>query len=222
MGTPATGFLPTFVQPQTSVAFGTAIRSTIQPKKNKRIKVTYVVYSDTGTAHTITFMSPLAKTRTTAAIALAGTSMTVARDPGAYAANAVADGRPVPGVADNLIAANDYVAYRQADGVVATSIVSSVVNNADGTVTFTIAAAAAAVVAGADVWFLGIPTDSNPRTGVAHPARTSGAATGVTAFGAIGEVVAQTPGSGEPMMVNSNNATATGTLNEVSGVYAMN
>lgn len=217
----AVGASKSWSVPKTTVAFGTPITAFVKPKgKGYRTKVTQAKYTAAGTAHTLTFLTPLAQTTAYAAAASGALAVILSRDPGLYAANAVLDNRPVPSVADNAIAANDWLVIRLADGQFWLTKPSAVAAGAvTGTITATVSAVpASGILAGATVWFLGITTDTNPRTGLAHPAFACGASATSTFGDNTGEI-ASTPGENEPLMVNSDNATATGTLEYASGVY---
>lgn len=232
------GAFPTFELPRKSVAFGTAFTSIVKPRNRRKPKVTLFKYTDGGTAHTLTWMAPLARTKITTAIAASGTAAILARDPGNYSANFAADaligpntagplgyigpiGSPV--VANNLIAASDWILIQGAgqDNWHLT-LISAPTTNADGTVSLTLTTAAptGGIPAGATVFFLGITTDSHPVTGLAHYATTSGAGTSQTSYDANGGALVEPWGLGEPLVFHSNNATATGSLDYATGVYA--
>lgn len=233
------GALPTFSRPRATIAFGTPITSLIQPHKKAKAKVTTFKYTDAGTAHTLTFLRALAKTKTTAAVAASGTSMILQRDPGAYAANYAADaargpntigtqagGFPgmTPIVADNPISANDYLVIQTAnrDFYYASKISAATVNT-DGTVTVTLSTAAptGGIPAGANVFFMGITTDTHPLTGEANQAYASGTGSAITSFDGNGGEIASAYGIDEPLLFYSNNATATGVLELITGVYGL-
>lgn len=232
------GGLPTFSRPRKTIAFGTPITDLIQPHKKARTKITTLKYTASTTAHTLTLLRALAKTTITTAIAASGTAAILKRDPGAYAANYLADsgrgpntigvqagGFPgmTPIVADNPISANDWLAIATAnrDYFYLTKISAASVN-ADGTVNVTLSTAAptGGIPAGAEVFFFGITTDTHPLTGEAHPAYSGTASVTTTVDGNGGEVMSSF-GIGEPIMFNSDNATATGVLELITGVYGL-
>lgn len=183
---------------QTQTA-GTRIRQLIPPRQRGIARITRVVYTAAGTAHTLTFARPIG--RTTASVAAAS---------GQAVINLTAD----PGVTGNLIAANDLVAVRETDGVTRLYIVSSVSGLAvTMTSNFT-----AGVAAGASVWNFGLLTDTDPRTGLAHPTLLPPASATTTYEDREGGVIAgHEPDA--PLLVDSNNASAAGTLQQVSWSY---
>lgn len=209
-----------FFVPQTSVAFGTAITAFIPPMQNQRTKIALMKYTAAGTAHTVTVLRPLAKTTVKTAAAASATSLVITRDPGNYSANATLDQKQfTPSVANNLIAANDYFLVRKPDNTYLLATCSAATTNADGSVTLTVSALpTGGIAAGADFWFFGITTDTNPNDNKAHPAWAA-PASATTTYGDGSSSVVETIGMTEPMMIYSNNATATGTLEMVSGFY---
>lgn len=230
MPAPLIGAFPTFAVPRNTIAFGTRIQSLVPGLgdtrgQGYRTKITTVKYTAAGTAHTLTFLRPLKPAGVnhsylTAAVAGAATSAVLNRDPGAYAANAVLDNAATPSTADNLIAANDYFAMKKPDGTWTFGQVSAATTNSNGTVTVTIPAApTGGFAAGTVFFFLGATTDTDPRTGAAHPA-FSAAASATTTLDNNGGAVVQSLGRGEPILIDSNNATATGVLESATGVYA--
>lgn len=231
------GGFPSFSRPRNTIAFGTIITSLIQPRNKKRTKITTLKYTAAGTAHTLTILRALAKTKVVTAVAAAGTSVVLARDPGNYSANFAADllagpnsqgvqqgGFPggTPVVANNLIASGDFLAIQMASGFFNLATVSAASTAVSGQCTVTVGAApTGGYPAGADVYFFGTTTDTHPITGEAHPA-FSGAASATTTLDNYGGEVAASFGVDEPLLFHSNNATATGVLESISGVYADN
>ncbi len=183
---------------QTQTA-GTRIRQLIPPRPRTLARITKLVYTAAGTAHTLTVARPINKT--TASLAAAASQAVI---------NLTAD----PGVTGNLIAANDLLAIRETDGVTRLYIVSSVSTLAI-TLTTNLTAGAAA---GASVWNFGILTDTDPRTGVAHPTLAGTASVASTYEDREGGVIAGHEVD-SPLLVDSNNATAAGTLNQLSWSY---
>lgn len=230
----------TFFRPRKTIAFGTVITSIVQPANGKRTKVTRLRYTAAGTAHTLTFLRPLgskqpvpptsgtpktANCYVTAAVAAAGTSFILSRDPGNYSANATSDGAAAPLAANNLIAASDLLLIETAvpgNFYLATVSGTPSTNSDTGACTVTATAApTGGVPANARVFFLGITTDTDPRTGEAHPAY-SGTASTTTDPATDGSVVVESVADSEPMLFYSDNATATGVLEIISGVYGDN
>jgi hypothetical protein len=228
-----------FFRPRLSIAFGTVITSLVQSANRLKTKVTRAKYTAGGTAHTLTFLRPLGSkvnppgpqgagnrlcnAYATAAVAAGATSIILNRDPGAYAANFLTDrgAGAAPLTADNLIASGDLLGIETAvPGVLYLATVSgSPVTNADGTVTVTITAApTGGIPKYGQVFFFGTTTDVDPRTGEAHP-QFSGTASVTTDLFADGGSVVESVEVDEPMLFHSNNATATGTLELISGMY---
>lgn len=232
------GAFPTFSRPRKTIAFGTVITSLIQPRKKCVAKVTTLKYTAGTTAHTLTIMRSLARTKITAAVLAAGTAAVLARDPGNYSANYAADalagpstngiqaaGFPgmTPTVANNLIAANDWLAIQTANPhVYYVTQISAATTNADGTVNITLSTAAptGGIPAGAAVFWFGTTTDTHPLTGEAHPQYSGTASVTVTVDGNGGEV-ASAFGIEEPLLFQSDNITATGVLELITGIYGI-
>lgn len=179
-----------------TAAAGTRIRYLMQPNTQGRLRVSKAVYTAQGTAHTLTFLRPIG--RTTASSAAAA---------GQAVINLTAD----PGPAGNLIAANDLLAIRETDGVTRLYVVSSVSTLAI-TLTANLAAGAAA---GAKVWNFGVAADTNPADGAAHPA-FAGTASAATTYEDRENGVVATFERDDPILFDSDNATAAGTLNQIS------
>ncbi len=180
-------------------AFGTRIRFVVPPKARGFTRVTKLVYTAGGTAHTLT----------------------VARPIGATTANgSAASGQPVinltadPGPAGNLIATNDLLAIRETDGVTRLYTVSSVATLAV-TLTTNLVAGVANL---ASVWDFGVLADTDPATGLAHPTWRLPASVATTyedrEAGVVASHVAESP-----LLVDSNNITAQGYLDQISWAY---
>lgn len=194
---------------KSSVAFGTVISVLVPPSGRARpgvTRVTKIAYTAAGTAHTITCLRPLGRTTVAAAAAASQTDFVLAANPGTTAGY---------GGISNGIAANDFVAIRTAsDGITRLYKVSSV-----NTLTVTLTGnLTVALAAGDVVWFFGITSDTDGRTGQAHPAFTGTASVTTTYEDREAGVVASVAVD-EPILVQSNNATATGTIEQVSFVY---
>lgn len=202
-----------------TAAANTAIVVSIPPRKDRKAKITYIKYTSGATLHTLTFMRSLAKTTVKTTAAGGATSLILTRDPGAYAANATADGRPVPSVADNPIIANDFIMIRRADGNFAVIQPSAVAVNSDGSVTLTVTALpSGGVLAGSDVFFFGVPGDTNPDTGLANESYAPTIST-TTPFDANGGSLIESLNMGDPLIIHSNNITAAGVIEYASGIY---
>lgn len=236
--------LPTFSRPRKTIAFGTAITSLIPPRNKSRTKVTALKYTAAGTAHTLTILRALARTKVVTAAVAGATSLVLARDPGNYSANFALDaakgpntdgtqqgGFPAGGTggiqplaANNLIASGDFLAVAIGGGDQAFYVasVSAAATASNGQVTVTVTAVpTGGVAAGAAVYFFGTTTDVHPLTGEAHPQFSGTASTTVT-LGAAGDEVVSSVGIDEPLLFHSDNITATGVLEAIAGAYAIN
>jgi hypothetical protein len=194
---------------------GTIIQFVIPPRKSSFTVVTTLAYISLGTQHTITVMRSLAETTLTADAAAGQAVINLQRDPGLYAANALADNGPVPSVADNAIATNDFVVVEKPDGTFHLGKVSSVSGLA---VTLTANVPTGGFKAGAKVWFFGATADTNPKSNLPHAAlkppvsaRTLYQESLAGIFGSYGR--------GEPILFNSDNGTAAGIFDVVSAYY---
>lgn len=181
---------------------GTRIRYLIAPYIGAITRLTKLVYTAAGTAHTLTGVRPIGNTTTTAATAAAGTVINLTAD---------------PNPSGNAIAANDLLAVRETDGVTRLYTVSSV-----STLAITLTAGlTAGVASGGKVWSFGITTDTDPRTGLAHPTFAAPASAQTTYQDSDSGVLA-TLGQDEPILFDSNNATAAGTLDYLTYAYTRN
>jgi hypothetical protein len=176
---------------------GTVIQQLVPPYIGAITRLTRFSYTAAGTAHTGTVMRPIGSTTFTAAAAASATVVNLTAD---------------PGTATNGIAANDYVAIRETDGVTRAYKVSSVstlaVTLASGLVA---GVAASTATSPSKLWFFGITTDTDPATGLAHPSFTLTASATVTEADSDGGVVASVAAD-QPLLFNSDNGTAAGTL----------
>lgn len=218
---------------------GTVINRFVPPAFGFRPLVQELVFTNGATAHTLTGFRTLNRTRVAADAAGAAASFQIMADPGNYTflpdycsadfltANRglVFNGKTpgphnvkawTPSVANNLIAANDWVAVRQPDGIWWVGQPSAVATGADGVVTLTATVPTGGFVKGAEVHFLGATTDTNPNSGLAHQ-QWAGVASDTQVFSneagiLVGDV-------GDALLIQSNNATNAGTIDRVSGGY---
>lgn len=188
---------------------GTIIQYLIPPSPTsvKGItRITNLTYTSGSTAHTLTVLRPLGRTTVASAGATGQAVVNLTADPGVAAGY---------GGINNGISANDFVAIRTAsDGITRLYKVSSVSTLA---VTMT-ANLTVAVAAGDFVWLFGITSDTDGRTGSAHPALKPPASATTVYSDSNGGVIA-TIGAFEPMLLNSDNATAAGTIAQISWQY---
>ena len=184
---------------QTTVAFGTVINQLVPTKRGARTRLTMLQYRAAGTAHTITVFRSIGRTRTTADAAASQAVVVVAAN---------------PGPSGNALAASDFVAIRLNDGTFVVDTVSSISG-----LSVTLATnLAAALSKGADVWMFGITSDTDPNSGEAHQAFVGTASVITTIKDDTAGLVAS-HGLDEPLLVQSNNATATGFLEQVGYVH---
>lgn len=218
-----------------SVAFGTVINRLVEPIPGLITNISDLWYTCAGTAHTLTLMRPLGLAFASSAAAAAQTTLNIDRDPGVYSAYGVVD------VADNAIAANDFVVYQTADGTYTFDKVASVSGLA---LTMTANIPTSTVLKGAPVWFFGAIADVNPADGLAHATLNPPASVttkyGADLAGAISGLFASivpSPqmralksatlgpwplnGKGEPIVIQSNNITATGTIEMTQAIYSL-
>lgn len=187
-----------------TAAAGTAFLYLVQPLAGLHARVTQMRYKDTGTSHTLTFMRPIG--RTTVGAAAAGTNTIQ------FAAQ--------PGLGANNLAANDYVAIRESDGVTRFYKVSAVPGAYPGNVTLT-TNLVAGTLGGEKAWNFGIPGDTG-EDGDAHFALPSDSASGVyTEQDSDGGIVA-TFKADDPILFHSDNATNQGKLKLLTWSYTGN
>lgn len=197
---------------------GTVISRFVPPVKTMRPVVDKIVFTNSTTAHTLTAFLPLGMTRVKTAAAAAATTFDVTFDPGDYTKSLNNFTRGfTPSVANNLIAASDYIAVELPDGNWSVGTVSAVTTNSDGSVTLTYTVPTGGFNANARVHFFGVTTDVNPRTGLAHQ-QFAGVASDTTVFQDDAGVVVGAA-IGDSVLIQSNNATAAGTIDRISGGY---
>lgn len=208
---------------QKTAAANTVFLRLIPPSnRNSRLKtrITRMVYTSGSTLHTITCMRSLARTTAASALAAGGTALVLTRDPGLFAANYVLDGivnagaQVVPGLADNPIATNDWVAVQSADGTWTFSLVT--ISGLTATLT---TAVTGNVLAGAMVHWFGITTDKHPETNEAHPQIIPTISTMTTYGNGDGAPIFETQKPGDCLLLHSSNGTAQGYLESVGGIY---
>lgn len=176
-------------------AFGTPITRVIPPKSTGRACVGNFKYINSTTAHTLTMMVTLAQTTVASEAASGATTVTLTTIPTA------ADG--------SILAANDYLIMQYEDGSWASFLVSSL----SGLVV-TVPALAQKILKNSVVYFMGAPGDHTSRQ-FAMPASTT------YDFIASDFRIRAATGAlpGQPILVHSNNATATGVLSHLSYYY---
>lgn len=201
---------------------GTVFTRLVEPHAgmNAITRLLKAIYTAGVTAHTLTAMRPLNATTTSAAASAGQAVINLTADPGDYTGSRVAD---------NLIAANDYLAYQCADGTWVVDTVSSVSTLA---ITMTTNVPTGGVNSGAPVFFYGIITDTNPANSLAHPQFTLPASTVTTLedrdVGFVSSVANPNAnftnfyiasGKGQPLILHSGNASNAGVLEMVTAMY---
>lgn len=186
---------------------GTLIQYLIMPSPDGKVKVIAISYTAGSTAHTLTLLRPIGRTKCSAVGASGQAVINLVADPGIT--TGFTQGA-VPIVNTNGIAANDFLAIRETDGITRVYKVSSV-----STLAITLTAnLTTGVDTTSDVWDFGITTDTDPRTGNAHPnfAGTASVTTSLPVVLSPESVICGTHAVDEPVLFNSNNATVAGTL----------
>lgn len=192
-----------------AAAFGTLLNWLIPPRAGKYTRISKMVATAAGTAHTLTVLRGLGTTTCVGANASGQAVVNITADPGVATINGVAY--------SNAIAANDIVAIKEKDGITRQYKVSSVSSLA---ITLT-SNLVAGTVGGESFWFFGVIGDTDPRTGAAHQTFTV-PASATTAIDSANTGIAVSNNAGEPLIVQDNNITATGTLEYCGFVYTPN
>ena len=184
-----------------SVAFGTKINSLVPARQGAYTRVTTFKYTAAGTAHTVTALRSIGRAKLAAGAAASQAVVVLDRD---------------PSPAGNAIAANDYVSYRNDDGTFVFDTVASVSSDKK-TITLT-TNLVSAISAGADFWLHGVAADTDPKTGSAHPTYPAPASVTTTYTDNVQGVISSNDRD-EPILLQSDNITATGSLDAVSYCY---
>lgn len=187
--------------------------------------LTYLNYTTGTTAHTITVMRPLNFTAFKTAVPKNTTAITLMTDPGLYSTSY---NYQLPGLAtapvqlaDNALAANDYVAYQLADGTWQLDTIASG-TFAGGNIVLTTGTPnrnGATIAAGSPLFWFGVATDSDPATGLGQPVFTSTASSTANLINSSNGEGIPTLHPGDLLLVQSNNLTAAGTMNLVAGDF---
>jgi hypothetical protein len=180
----------------------TIIQQLIRPFKHARTRIKELAYTAAGTAHTLTVRMSIGTTVLSAAAA---------------ASQAVIVLTAQPSSARN-VAGNDYLVIEQfTAGKKQHWILVKVTSVVGLSITLT-ASLSVALPAGARVWLMSLDSDTILGQGSAPPTFTLAASVTTTLPSSVGGQsagLATTPGNYEPMIVESNNATAAGTLERV-------
>lgn len=184
---------------------GTVINYLVPARKRLKTVLEYVNYKTGSTAHTLTVLrdqTPRATAKITATAAAATGQAVVA-----FSSTAITRAG-----AAGTVAANDWVALESSDGSTQLYQVSSV-SSLNVTMTANISPS---VNKGARIWCFGAPADHS--TVAAFPAAASTTTTITDGVNGIAGVISGND-EYEPLLVQSNNATTAGTINQVAAVY---
>lgn len=186
--------------------------------------ITSLIYSNGDTAHVLTIMRPKNYGWLVTALAAAGTALVPNDDPGVYSTNyrygsPLSTGTAV--VADNPIAASDWVAIQLNDG---TFHLSKIASGTYGGANLVLTTAVPNVTGGGAavgnaVYFFGVPGDKDPASGQTDPAYTAAASAVSTWSEGYSGVVAALHG-GDPLVFYDPGTTHLGTLVSINGFYA--
>jgi len=200
--------------------------------------IDHLIYSVGAGAHTIYLMRPLNWTTTSADAATGQTVINITDDPGIYSTNYK---YPTPGgiassvvggsggqggvapcqVTDTGIAANHYVAYQLQDGTWFSDTVASVATLALTMNTNIPAGTATSKLPKGTVMYLfGLKTSKDPATGLAHWNTKPTASTNrINLLGDDFQSGFESLHPGDPILVLSDNVTATGFFDLIAGEY---
>lgn len=176
-----------------------------------------------STAHTWVFLRP--KNFTTVAVAIAKniTAITLADDPGIYSTNYKypTPGNVPPGyVADNGIAANDYVAIQLDSGQWHFSMVASGTGTTPTLTTGTPNVTGSTAAVGNIVFWFGAAGDKDPITGMIDPVFLPPVSATTIFAAAGGESIVTALRPGDPIVAFNSNLTAASTLAALAGWYS--
>lgn len=175
----------------------TLITQVTSRKRGCKTQLDRAVYTAAGTAHTLTVMRDIGKTQVTSDAAAAQTSVVLDAD---------------PGPAGNGLAAGDFLVFIKPDGLPHVGVVSTWTAGTK-TVVLTANVPTGGFAKGADVFNYGVAADTDPTTGAAHFALPQAASTRVDNYSPTGNGLVTSFRNGAPLILQSNNATAAGTLN---------
>jgi len=240
------GIYGTFSLGQNTAAGGTAFLSLIPPRTLQGPSVgvlavaasqptwwggsygyshlTSLVYTTGVTAHALEVWRPLNWTTANGAVAANSATLVLAADPGSYSTvyRYPKNGSQAPAnVANNLIAASDYVACQLVDGSWFFSKVTSVSSLTLTLTTATPNITGGGIADGTPIFFFGAPGDSDPATGVAQFKTTTVASTNRQAI--LNDMILssfQALHPGDPLLFYSPNTTNAGTLDCLAGFYS--
>ncbi len=184
--------------------------------------VTQFGYTSGSTLHTPAFMRAFNWTYTTVAAAKNTATLTLKDDPGIYSTNyrypsPISTGTAA--VADNALAASDYVAFQLTDGTWVFDTVASGTYAACVLTTTLPNVTGGGVAKGQAVFWFGVITDKNPGTGAVAPTLNPKVSVYTGFNDAAGDGLAHSQFPGQPLILYDGNATGAGTVSHVGGYY---
>lgn len=198
--------MATFSLSSATAGAGTAIQQLIRGADGLITRINNITYTSAGAAHTITIMRPVAATTIDGGSNGGDSSFDVAN----LGAMKVTSSSSI-----ELIATNDYLAWVNVNGIYQFDTVSSVSGN---TVTMT-SSLGTAVADGAPVWIFG-ELGRAPHVTLSPSVSTTTSINCHVQAGQPGQVNTNVRvGSGDPLIVSSDNGTAAGTIVSISGEY---
>ncbi len=211
---------------------GTAYLLLVEPMSiSAYTYIEFAQFTTTGTAHAATIMRPLSTQLVgstgagtvcscylTAAAAASQAVININQDPGVYTAYTF-NNNATPRTANNVIAANDNVAYQYPDGTWEINTVASVTSLA---VTLTNTLNTGGLAASAPVWFFGVKTDTNPYDAKAHPIFNLYSPSNPTTInmGSEGYPCMGTFSRGQPLLISVDNASNASVLERLTAGYS--
>ncbi len=181
---------------------GTVINLLVPPRLGAYSRITGYCYNCGTTGHTLTVLREQGRTTLSAAAASGQAVVALTADPGAAVSNPVA--------------ANHWVAWSNGDGTYSFGQVNSV----SGLNVTLKANLGKALTAGLTFWLLGATTDTDPSTGVAFQQVDVPASTLTQLYDdRTGAGLFNTQYRWSPLLVQSNNATAAGTIEVVTYLH---
>lgn len=198
---------------QTQTA-GTIIEQVIPANPGTKARVTSCVYDCGTTAHTLSFLKALAVGTLQSQPAVSATSLIVdtASLVAAY-------------MGGDILSTNDRICYQYSDGTWEANTVSAI-NTTTGALTVTALSSIRRLLSGQRIYYMGIPGDTSQLLITAKASTLQyfqDPISGIAESGfdrVVTDVRYRRSGFGDPMIFNSNNATAAGILEQLSGYYA--
>lgn len=181
---------------------GTVINKLVPPNARGFTRVSTLKVTAGATAHTLTAMRPIGDSTVTAVAAASQAVLNVAAE---------------MGPSGNTLAANDLLAIRSsADGITRLYTVSSV-----STLQITLTGnLTTALAIGDSVWNFGVAANTDPVIGAAHPGFNIAAGAQTSLTDDVGGVIASHEHD-QPILLQDNNATNAGSIDQVSYSYTI-